>query len=32
MADFMRVQFENPKLEQSEVANQLDLPSFTLQK
>ena len=30
MADFMRVKHENPKLKQSEVANQLGLSSSTL--
>ena len=31
MADFMRVKYENPKLKQSEIANQLALSS-TLQR
>ena len=32
MADFMRLKYENPKLKQSEIANQLSLPSSTLQR
>ena len=32
MADFMRVKFENPKMKQSEIANQLSLSSSTLQR
>ena len=32
MADFMRVKFENPKLKQFEIANQLALSSSTLQR
>ena len=32
MADFMRVKYENPKLKQSEIANQLGLPSSPLQR
>ena len=32
MADFMRVKYENPKLKQSEIANQLNLSSSTIQK
>ena len=32
MADFMRVKNENPKLKQSEIANQLGLSSSTLQR
>ena len=32
MADFMRVKYENPKLKQSEIANQLGLSSSTLQR
>ena len=31
MADFKRVKYENPKLKQSEIANQLGLSSSTLQ-
>ena len=31
MADFMRLKFENPKMKQSEIANQLSLSSSTLQ-
>ena len=32
MADFLRVKYENPKLRQSEIANQLGYSSSTLQK
>ena len=32
MADLMRVKFENPKLKQSEIANQMGLSSSTLQR
>ena len=32
MADFMRVKYENPKLRQSERANQLGLSTSTLQR
>ena len=32
MADFMRVNFENSKMKQSEIANQLGMSSSTLQK
>ena len=32
MADFMRVNYENPKLKQSEMANQLSYSSSTLQR
>ena len=32
MADFMRVQYENPKMKQSQKANQLGLSSSTLQR
>ena len=32
MADFMRLKYENPKMKQSEVANQLTLSSSTLQR
>ena len=32
MADFMRVNYESPKLRQSEIANQLGLSSSTLQR
>ena len=32
MADFMRVKYENPKMRQSEIANQLGLSSSTLQR
>ena len=31
MADFMRTNYENSKLKQSEIANQLDYSSSTLQ-
>ena len=31
MADFMRVKYENPKMKQSQIANQLGLSSSTLQ-
>ena len=32
MADFMRVKYENPKMKQSQKANQLSLSSSTLQR
>ena len=32
MADFMRVKYENPRLKQSEIANQLGMSSSTLQR
>ena len=32
MADFMRVNYKNPKMKQSEMANQLGMPSSTLQR
>ena len=32
MADFMRVKYENPKLKQPEIANQLSLSSGTVQR
>ena len=32
MADFMRVNYENPKLKQSEIANQFGSSSSTLQR
>ena len=32
MVDFMRMKYENPKLKQSEIANQLGLSSSTLQR
>ena len=32
MDDFMRVKYENPKMKQSEIANQLGLSSSTLQR
>ena len=32
MADFMRVKYENPRLRQSEIANQLGISSSTLQR
>ena len=32
MADFMKLKYENPKLKQSEIANQLGISSSTLQR
>ena len=32
MADFMRVKYENPRMNQSQIANQLGLSSSTLQR
>ena len=32
MADFMRLKYENPKMKQSEIANQLNLSSSTIQR
>ena len=32
MADFMRVKYENPKMKQSEIANQLGMSSSNLQR
>ena len=32
MADFMRVKYKNPKMKQSQIANQLGLSSSTLQR
>ena len=32
MADFMRVKYENPRLKQSEIANQLGMSSSTVQR
>ena len=32
MADFMRVKYENPKMKQSEIANQLGVSSSTIQR
>ena len=32
MADFMRMKYENPKLKQSEITNQLGYSSATLQR
>ena len=32
MADFMRVKYENPKMKQSEIANQLGISSSTIQR
>ena len=32
MADFMRVKYENPKIKQSEIANQLGISSSTIQR
>ena len=31
MADFMRVKYDNPKMKQSQIANQLDYSASTLQ-
>ena len=32
LADFMRVKYENPKIKQSEIANQLGMSSSTIQR
>ena len=32
MADFMRLKYENPKMKQSEIANQLSLSSSTIKR
>ena len=32
MADFMKVKYENPKMKQSEIANQIGMSSSTLQR
>ena len=32
MADFMRVKYENPRMKQSEIANQLGMSSSTVQR
>ena len=32
MADFMRVKYENPKMKQSEIANQLSYSTSTLRR
>ena len=32
MADFMRVKYENPKMKQTEIANQINLSSSTIQR
>ena len=32
MADFLRVKYENPKMKQSEIANQIGLSTSTLQR
>ena len=32
MADFMKVKYENPKMKQSEIANQLGMSSSTVQR
>ena len=32
MADFMRVKYENPRLKQSEIANQIGMSSSTVQR
>ena len=32
MADFMQVKYKNPQMKQSEIANQLDYSTSTLQR
>ena len=32
MADFMRLKYENPKMRQTEIANQLGMSSSTVQR
>ena len=32
MADFMRLKYENPRMKQSEIANQIGLSTSTLQR
>ena len=32
MADFMKVKYENPRMRQSEIANQLGMSSSTIQR
>ena len=32
MADFMKVKYENPRMKQSEIANQLGMSSSTVQR
>ena len=32
MADFMKIKYENPKMKQTEIANQLGMSSSTLQR
>ena len=32
MADYMRMKYENPKLKQSQIANQLGYSTITLQR
>ena len=32
MADFMKLKYENPRMKQSEIANQLGMSSSTLQR
>ena len=32
MADFMKVKYENPKMKQSQIANQIGLSTSTLQR
>ena len=32
MADFMRLKYENPRMKQSDIANQLNLSTSTLQR
>ena len=32
MNDFMHIKYQNPKMKQSEIANQLDISTSTLQR
>ena len=32
MADFMKIKYENPKMKQTEIANQIGMSSSTLQR
>ena len=32
MVDFMRIKYENPRIKQTQIANQIGLPSSTLQR
>ena len=32
MNDFMHIKYQNPKMKQSEIANQLDISASTLQR